>query len=124
MAGGKLEKNASKSKHADAKLGDSSVTIPSELFERLLEDYEPQTVADLFEYLSIDPEGQREIYPAYQIAEKTAKEKRRSLSTTGTGKIVLKLGAVVTIHGLNEAAVDACVEVFSKNLKIAISNNT
>lgn len=102
----------------------SSVTIPSELFERLLEDFEPQTVADLFEYLSIDAEEQRKIYPAYQTAEKAAREKQRALSATGSEKIALKMGIPVTIKGLSEAEIDACVAVFSKNLNIAISNNT
>ena len=102
----------------------SSVTIPSELFELLLEEMQPGTDHILYDYLSIDPEEQRKIYPAYEIAEKAAKEKQRALSATGPGKITLKLGVALTIHGLNESAVDACVAAFSKNLKIVISNNT
>ncbi len=108
----------------DANSHDSSVTIPSHLFERLLDDFKRKTVATLYDYLSIDPEEQEKIYPAYQIAEKAAKEKQRALSSTGAGKIVLKVEAAVTIRGLDETAIDACIEVFSKNLKIAISDNT
>ncbi len=102
----------------------SSVTIPSDLLERFLEDFQPATVADLFDYLSIDSEEQRKIYPAYQTAEKAAREKQRALSATGSEKIPLKMGVPVTIKGLNESEIDACVAVFSTNLKIAISNNT
>lgn len=118
---------ASKSNNAKSnamKNNTSSITIPSELFERLLDDYEPETVADLFDYLSIDPEEQRKIYPAYQVAERAAKEKQRALSAPGAGKIVMKVGDSLAINGLDEQAIDACVAVFSKNLQIAISNNT
>lgn len=90
----------------------SSVTISGELFERLLDDFQPDTVADLFDYLSIAPEEQRNIYPAYQAAEKAAKERQRTVSSNGSEKIVLKLGVPVTIKGLTESEIDACVAVF------------
>lgn len=121
------ESPAANEKRSPAKImksDSSSATIPSELLERFLEDFQPATVADLFDYLSIDSEEQRKIYPAHQTAEKAAKEKQRALSATGSEKIALKMGVPVTIKGLSESEIDACVAVFSKNLKIAISNNT
>ncbi len=120
----KIDSQSKTTRTNSMKADSSYVTISSSLLERLMDDYRPENVAELFDYLSIDPEEQRKIYPAYQIAEKAAKEKQRTLSAPGTGKIVMKVGDSIAIRALGEQAIDACVTVFSKNLKLAISNNT
>ncbi len=102
----------------------SPVTISPELFERLLRDYWARTASDLHNFLPIDPQDEDKIERAYELAAKAAREKQRALSTTGRGKVPIRLGTRVTLRGLDEAAIDTCVAVFSRNLQIAISNNT
>ncbi len=116
-------KAASEPKHTETnpmKSDNSSITISDALFEHLLETSE----LNLLDYFSLGHEEVEQLRSAAETAEKAAREKQGWLSTTGGGKIALKVGAVVTVKGLGEAEIDDCVAIFSKNLYVAISKNT